>query len=1291
MEKFLTKKHEWRDFFPKRMVKEAQDLVDNGDWDYFDWDENTAEARMRKSKRSPKWYTISIEHMPQSYSDAWDTSKIHCTCQSRNASFWGEEACMHKAALLLRIEEEHGPWKFTETIEEQRERLEEEQKEREKERRKRQKEKEGKIEAFVKEVLPIRAEGKPIPYYNLNEIITTEKTSLYCRHLMEDILRTGKFLKETGEISYLENRRQVLHSVMEIFDGVENHTTEIAVSYHNVEHRECTCRSGYSYYYHHDVWCEHELVLLKRMWDDIEQHNPGDATDLAAEDFFELLSGSNIVLDVEEEQEAVKKEKKVVILPRITMENGLPKLSFKIGLTDGKLFVLKNFSEFVSAIEAEEVFQLGKNAYLDFHEVVVTEESEPWLTFIQRRVGETEHVNDRLNMRSSYFYRAPTLSVQSQEILEGSTLDRFYDLAEGKKCEYQSRGLGIKGIIRVGHADMRVRLQTKKMLNEAGEFIGISVTGIMPVILEGVAGNYILDEKHLSRISREEHMALIPFRQAASGSGEIRFQVGTRRLSEFYYRAVPNLLESRYVDFEDSCAEIVQEYLPPEPEFLFRLDMEDDICICRASVSYSIDRDSVESSKMLWRYSLPEGEILKKPSEAETYQGGGYRDTLQEERVLGVLEKSFANYDMQQKGYVSEQDPSGDALYRILTEVIPLLNRYGEVQGTEAFRKNTIKPVPQVKMGVSIESGVMDISILSKDMEPQELLEILHSYRKKKKYYRLKSGDFIDLSGDNQLASLDDMMYSLDLSSEDIIRGNVKIPTFRALYLDKMLEAHEELVADRDKTYRALLKNFRTIRDADYEPAADVVDVLRPYQMYGFKWLRTMAAVGFGGILADEMGLGKTLQMISMIESLFEEGEALPCLVVCPASLVFNWQEEFQRFAPKIPVCTVTGTMDARKQIYAEMKKQLKNSSDAAASNRVYIISYDLLRKDIVKYENMIFSVMVLDEAQYIKNQNAAVTKAVKIVQAKHRFALTGTPIENRLAELWSIFDFLMPGFLYKYDEFSSKYETPITKEKNEEKAGRLKQMVGPFILRRLKTDVLKDLPVKLEEVRYARFDAEQRKVYDGQVVHMKQMISGQNADRIKVFAELMRIRQICCDPSLYLENYKGGSAKRQACMELVKSAIEGGHKILLFSQFTSMLAILENDLKKEKISFYKITGSTPKEKRVRLVREFNENDVPVFLISLKAGGTGLNLTGADVVIHYDPWWNVAAQNQATDRAHRIGQEKQVTVYRLIVKDTIEEKILALQEAKRDLADAILSGDSESIYTLSSEELLELL
>ena len=312
------------------------------------------------------------------------------------------------------------------------------------------------------------------------------------------------------------------------------------------------------------------------------------------------------------------------------------------------------------------------------------------------------------------------------------------------------------------------------------------------------------------------------------------------------------------------------------------------------------------------------------------------------------------------------------------------------------------------------------------------------------------------------------------------------------------------------------------------------------------------------------------------------------------------------------------------------------------------------------------------------------------------RYALTGTPIENRLSELWSIFDYLMPGYLYGYETFREDFESPIVKHAEEEPLERLKRLVSPFILRRIKEQVLKDLPEKLEESYYMRLEGEQQKLYDAQVMHMQQQVAMQDAEEFKqnklqILAELMKIRQICCDPSLCFENYKGESAKLETCLELLKSAIEGGHRILLFSQFTSMLAILEKRLKEVGIDYFKITGSVSKEKRLELVEEFNRGTVPVFLVSLKAGGVGLNLTGADVVIHYDPWWNLAVQNQATDRAHRIGQTKKVVVYKLLAKDTIEEKIQQLQENKQNLSEQVINGGGNMFSGMNREDFLRLL
>ena len=585
---------------------------------------------------------------------------------------------------------------------------------------------------------------------------------------------------------------------------------------------------------------------------------------------------------------------------------------------------------------------------------------------------------------------------------------------------------------------------------------------------------------------------------------------------------------------------------------------------------------------------------------------------------------------------------------------------------------------------MSVSGGLLDLNISTDDISSQELLDILKSYQLKKKYYKLKSGEFVNLQEQN-LEMLAELMKTLHLTPKEFVKGKMHIPAYRTLYLDQMLESNENIYANRDRHFREIVKGFKTINDADFEEPESLSRIMRKYQKNGYKWLRTLEAWKFGGILADDMGLGKTLQVIAVLLAAKLEGKTGTSLVVAPAALVFNWGEELARFAPQLKVSLIAGSQSER-----QAKLQTYTDFD------VLVTSYDLLKRDIDQYEEKEFLYQIIDEAQYIKNHTTAAAKSVKVIHSQTRYALTGTPIENRLSELWSIFDYLMPGFLYGYDIFKKEFETPIVKNGDDSAMTRLQKMVSPFILRRLKEDVLKDLPEKLEEVRYVKFEDAQQKLYDAQVVHMKEKIAQQdegefNKNKLWILAELTKLRQICCSPSLCFENYRGESAKADSCMQLIQSAIDGGHRMLLFSQFTSMLALLQAALEKEGIPYYIITGETSKQKRQELVKQFNSDTTPVFLISLKAGGVGLNLTGADVVIHYDPWWNQAVQNQATDRAHRIGQTKKVTVYKLIARNTIEEKIQKLQEAKQDLAEQIISGDMGQLSGMSREDILELL
>ena len=1270
----VQEEKEWRVLFPSELLAKAQSAVESGCVRDLVTAEGFASATF--AVKTGRRFEVSIQG-PKSFYDNWDDKKFRCTCLTKRKYYhhiggWNRhsEVCHHEAAVLMVWEEAHGPWFFDEPPEllEQRRREAEEReraKELERQRRAEQARKKAEQERLRAEMEAKKnrkqsaasffaGEDPAGSFFKLRRALRNSRTDAYAAEQAKALLEKDAAGLESVSRSFSRDGSPSLFAQGNVLDGKQSRFVQLELLPDKLESHRCSCRPSYYYGYAGSDLCEHELALLALLGEYIRRKNPGDATDRAASAFLEAMDRLSARQETLPDVDAPR-PKCVSLQPRLMLDNGALALSYKIGIAGGKSVLLRSYRDFLRDYEARETFRLSAANSIDFGAFELTDDSLPWLTFLQRRMSETEVANDSLN------YYSGQLKVKTRDALAGAVLDRFYELAEGTAVEFSGPGKKDAGQLTVGHAALQVPLRTER-IPKSGSLLGVEISGRMPVILRGSAGSYMLTPVNLSKITKEEEQALRPFREASDRNGNIRFRIGREKLAEYYYRVVPQLRRSPCIDLEDGCAEEVEGLLPPEPRFTFRLDIESvyGIITCEALVRYG------EEAPRTLPYAG---------------KGGLYRDAAQEERVLQTLRVYFPHQlEADGRFWLSYSD---DALYEIMTEALPELQRFGETVGSAAFDRSALRPMPQLRVGVSVDSGLLEIELLTKDMAPEELLAVLESYRQKKKYHRLQSGAFLDLDRSGQLSELEALGAGMDFSWEDAVRGGVKIPMYRALYLDSLLEEHNSLSSDRDRTYRALIKNFKTIRDADYEVPEAQAEILRPYQVHGYKWLRTLAAAGFGGILADEMGLGKTLQFIALVQALYDADRRTRCLVVCPASLVYNWQEEFHRFAPGLETQVMAGTAAQRKSRIA-----------ALAEGAVCITSYDLLRQDIAVYKDLRFSVMVLDEAQYIKNQKAAMTKAVKAVKADLRFALTGTPIENRLAELWSIFDFLMPGFLYSYAEFSRRLETPVTKQKDPEATQRLKQMTGPFILRRLKADVLKDLPAKLEEVRYTRFDDEQRKIYDGQIVRMKQLVTsagGSGEDKLRIFAELTRIRQICCDPSLLLEDYHGGSAKRAACLELIESAMGGGHRMLVFSQFTSMLALLEEDLKAAGIPYYKLTGATPKEQRLRLVRDFNAGDTPVFLISLKAGGTGLNLTGADVVIHYDPWWNLAAQNQATDRAHRIGQQNQVTVYRIIVKDSIEERILAMQEAKRDLAEAVLSGEGTSLASLSQEELLELL
>ena len=1004
--------------------------------------------------------------------------------------------------------------------------------------------------------------------------------------------------------------------------------------------------------------CSHEAALLLLVGDYIREKRPGDATDRSGAEFLAMYRGIRKAKMASAADAGLSSDLNLV--PKLLRQQDELSVSFRIG--SSKLFVVKNLTDLVQRVRNGETAIYGTATKVNHSLDNFTERAKEYLKFIEHAVDEELEREARLYSRG-FYYRDQNMAITGSIPLFGGRLDDFYDVLGTDALEFVD-GYGSekkKTMLSARDQAPKICLRIEKNTDK-GIFQGITVSGALPELLYGQKAAYYLDDQYLNRVSLKLADELLPLEHMGT-DGRLEFKIGRKRLGEFYYTMLPWL--RCYASVEEADAETVEEYLPPEVRFTFYLDAEGKNAICRAEAQYGEKRFS----------------LADRPEAESGEEKMSYRDELREQEARKAALQYFPFEDTKAGQFHCGEDE--ELVYEVLEHGVRRLLELGEVQSTPAFGRLNIQKRPRISVGVSVESELMNLSVSTDDMSAEELLEALLSYRKKKRFYRLKNGDFLKLDSEG-IETVSLMMEGLHLTPKELVKGNMQVPAYRALYLDKMLEAGEDLYTDRDRRFKKMIKEFKTVSDSDFEVPDALKMTLRKYQEAGYKWLRTLDEYRFGGILADDMGLGKTLQVITVLLAAKEEGRQGVSLIVAPASLVYNWGEEFARFAPALKVCLVTGTQQER-------QKKLQGFRECD----VLVTSYDLLKRDIAEYEDLTFSYQILDEAQYIKNHSTAASKAVKVIKSRTKFALTGTPIENRLSELWSIFDYLMPGFLYGYDIFKKETETPIVKNKDEAATARLKQMVSPFILRRLKGEVLKDLPDKLEEIRYAKLEEKQQKLYDGQVVHMLQVVQSQNDDdfrknKVQILAELTKIRQICCDPSLCFENYDGESAKREACIDLIRSAAQGEHKMLVFSQFASMLELLEGDLEKEKLPYYKITGATPKEKRIQMVKEFNENQVPVFLISLKAGGTGLNLTGADMVIHYDPWWNLAVQNQATDRAHRIGQQKVVTVYRLIVKDSIEEKILHMQEAKKNLADEILSGETGGIGSMSRDELLEL-
>ncbi len=924
-------------------------------------------------------------------------------------------------------------------------------------------------------------------------------------------------------------------------------------------------------------------------------------------------------------------------------------VNFKIG--KDKLYTIKDLVEFSKNVLNKNNFKYGKN--LEFIHCIEAfdDDSKRVVDYIckygMNYLGLNEIATTSFSIGKRYKSFIP---------LNNFLLDEFFDIYKDKKVLFE----GERFITFVaGDPDTRFSVTE----SENGDSLEIVNENSDFSVFDGGSTIYILCLDNLYRCSGEYSKKVGPLLKAFRSKKSDRLIVDKKSASSFCEYLVPNVSSMANLNISN---EILEKYKPQELAVKVYLDIDD-------------------MSNIVANVKFCYGDVEFNPF-SDVSKLNCNRNLNKEAKIKKLF--SDCHFVINTKKEILTLN-SEDDIYEFLTNGINLFMQKFEVLVTDKLKNKQIINNKAINVGVRIKNDLLEVNIDDLELDEYALNQILKRYKQKKKYYRLKDGTFLNLENSG-INTLNNLSENLGVSVSSIVDGSFNLPKYRSIYLDTLLKESSNINIQKDNSFLEVVNEIKDSTSLSYKVPDILNDTLRNYQKIGFNWLKMLDKYNFGGILADDMGLGKTIQIIAILidEKIKakESGINLASIVVCPSSLYINWEREIKRFAPDINILVVAGSAKSREDLINDISKV-----------DVVLTSYDLLKRDIEFYEKYNFKYAIADEAQYIKNNNTKNAKALKRIKASTRFALTGTPIENSLSELWSIFDFCMPGYLFSYKKFRENYEMPIIKDEDESTMKKLQKLVVPFVLRRMKKDVLTELPDKTETVMYSKMDNTQQELYNAYLIKAKREMeeeietNGFEKSRMKVLSMITRLRQICCHPSLFIEDYTGESSKLTQCIQLIEDAISCGHKILLFSGFTSMFDIIIKELERRGILYYMLTGKTKVDTRIQMVEDFNKkSEIKVFLISLKAGGTGLNLTGADMVIHFDPWWNLSAENQATDRAYRIGQRNNVQVFKLISQDTIEEKIINLQNKKKELTNSVISENTTFINNMSKEEIMEL-
>jgi superfamily II DNA or RNA helicase len=784
--------------------------------------------------------------------------------------------------------------------------------------------------------------------------------------------------------------------------------------------------------------------------------------------------------------------------------------------------------------------------------------------------------------------------------------------------------------------------QPLPLLFRAGYDIrGVILYGMWQEPVSGVSsdGRYALIDRRLVRLSAQDRALLQVLPDVPDGE-EFTYRFNREDTSRVFSDFLPWLQHAQAVVFEDELSQRLLRY-PLKPKVY-------------------LDREGEGiAARIVFCYGAYEANPFEPDAALPAYL---FRDASGERQLMDLL----ALYGFRARtGRADLQE--ADLIFEFLMKGVAELHHLGEVYLSSAFRQLTPR-APSFSGHFRLKAGRIGLELADEGQITDEMMPLLKALSKRKKYFRYRNGAFITLEDAREWQALAEA-YLQSVNKED----ERDLPAMRAHYLSALVEK-SGLPVTFDPA-------ARTAVNLDPEHLDSPVRGLFDYQLRGFRWICALNMLGLGGILADEMGLGKTAQMIAAIEYFsLSEPVRLPTLIVSPTTLLYNWLSEIVRFAPGLSASVISGSRAVREKA---MEKALDSGKD------ILITSYPLLRQDIGLYKDVRFRFAVLDEAQNIKNFTSQTARAAKRLDAQTRLALTGTPMENNVSELWSLFDFVLPGYFDSARDFLRKYEDGRHAEE-------LRLRIRPFLMRRLKSDVMSELPDKLETTLYCEMGSDQRRVYQAALLKSRAWVNeilsakGLDGSRIEVLAAITLLRQICCYPGLSIPEYSGESAKLELLMDVLPESLRNGRRVLVFSQFTTMLKIIRERMDRAGIPSLYLDGETPAQERLELADRFNRGGDPVFLISLKAGGTGLNLTGADMVIHYDPWWNPTAEDQANDRAHRIGQEKTVQIIHLITLRSIEEAVVEMGRRKRRLFDRLITPGETIPQKLSREDVLRL-